>query len=178
MRGDDMTFLKRWYKEQAGVAAVEAALMFPTLVVMMVSLVDIGNGLLSNQHLINAAQTTADLVTRSANPSLEDRQNAILAGQVVMSPYPTNTYEYAIASYQFDNAGNADLVWQESSGGSLPSGMSGGLDGLGGPGEGVVVVRVSYTYEPFFTGFIIGPIEMSEVAYLRGRQSAVVGNPL
>lgn len=172
-----MIYFKNWYDQTDGVAAIEAALIFPTLIVMMVSLVDIGNGLMANQRLINAAQTTADLITRLPNPTLDDRQNAILAGQIAMSPYSLDTYEYAIASYEFDDAANADLVWQETSGAALPGNMSDGLEDLGGPGDGVVVVRVTYTYEPFFTGFIIGPINMAEVAYLRGRQSAVVGPP-
>ncbi len=172
-----MLFFKKWKNQTDGVAAIEAALIFPTLVVMMVSLVDLGNGLMSNQKLINAAQTTADLITRLPNPSLVDRQNAILAGQVSMNPYSLDTYEYAIASYEFDDSGNPDVVWEETSGTSLPDSMSNGLSELGSPGEGVVVVRVTYTYEPFFTGFIIGPINMEEISYLRGRQSAVVGLP-
>lgn len=172
-----MSIFKKWRGHIDGVAAVEAALIFPTLVVMMISLVDLGNGLMANQRLINAAQTTADLITRLPNPSLNDRQNAILAGQIAMSPYPLDTYEYAIVSYEFDNNGDPDIVWQETSGAGLPANLSAGLDDLGGAGDGVVVVRVTYTYQPFFTGFIIGPINMAEVAYLRGRQSAVVGEP-
>jgi hypothetical protein len=60
----------------------------------------------------------------------------------------------------------------------LPDGFTNGLENLGGPGEGVVAVVVNYIYQPFFTGFVIGPIDMQEVAYLRGRKSAIVGLPL
>jgi hypothetical protein len=169
---------KRYHDDISGLAAVEAALLFPIFIMMLVSMVDIGNGLLSNQKLINATQSTADLVTRESNPTLEQRQEAITAGLVTMRPYPVDSYEYNITSFEFDDDGNADVVWEESSGITINPSLVSGLDDLGGPAEGVVVVLVRYTYEPFFTGFIFGPIEMQEVAYLRGRKSAVVGPPL
>lgn len=159
-------------------AAVEAALLFPTLISMLVSMVDIGNGLLSNQKVIAAAQITADLVTREANPTEAQREEAILAGQVTMAPYTLDTYEYTVTSYEFDEQGDPQIVWQDTSGVGVPDGFEAGLEDLGGPGEGVVAVLVTYTYQPFFTGFIIGPIDMQEVAYLRGRKSAIVGLPL
>lgn len=171
-------FSSSYFSSTEGVAALEAALMFPTLIMMLVSMVDIGNGLLSNQKLITAAQITADLITREANPSLEQRGDAITAGQLAMSPYPLNSYEYNITSFQFDPSGDPDIVWQETSGLSLDSDFVSGLDDLGNAGEGVVAVVVEYVYQPFFTGFVLGPIHMREVAYLRGRKSAVVGLPL
>lgn len=161
-----------------GVAAIEAALMFPTLVMMLVSMVDIGNGLMANQKLIAAAQITADLVTRESNPTLVDRDDAILAGKLAMSPYQLESYAYNVVSIEFDNAGSPDIVWEESDGVGVPDDLVMDTTDLGGPGEGVVMVRVLYTYTPFFTGFVIGEIEMQEVAYLRGRKSAVVGNPV
>lgn len=167
-----------FWRGTTGTAAIESALLFPTLIVMLVSMVDIGNGLLSNQKLINAAQITADLITRESNPTLTDRTDAIQAGVLAMNPYDTTSYGYAITSYQFDPVGDPDVVWQESSGVVVESDDIAGLSDLGNPGEGVLMVKVEYTYEPFFTGFIIGPIEMQEIAYLRGRKSPVVGNPL
>lgn len=164
-------------KDHSGVAAIEAALIFPTLVMMLVSMVDIGHGLLSNQKVITAAQVTADLITRESNPSLEDRANAILAGQLVVKPYSLDTYEYSVVSYEFDASGDPEVVWQETSGVGISDAAIANLSDLGGPGEGVVAVEIYYTYQPFFTGFVIGPINMREVAYLRGRQSPVVGLP-
>ncbi len=171
-------FWQKYRDDITGVAAVEAALLFPTLIVMLVSMVDIGNGLLSNQKLINAAQSTADLITRESNPTLAQRDEAVLAGTIAMNPYRLDTYQYNVTSFEFDDSGLAEVVWEESNGLSLSSGATQDLNDLGGAGEGVVVVMVRYTYEPFFTGFIFGPIEMQEVAYLRGRQSPVVGLPL
>lgn len=172
------SWIDRYLCDERAVAAVESALMFPTLIMMLVSMVDIGNGLLSNQKLIAAAQITVDLVTRESNPTLTQRSEAITAGQIAMSPYPIDEYEYMITSIRFDASGDPEVVWQESSGLVLDPDLLNGTSDLGKAGEGVVMVVVSYTYHPFFTGFIIGDIRMEEVAYARGRKSAVVGEPL
>ncbi len=172
-------FVQKYWSETEGLAAVEAALLFPALLVILVSTVDIGNAFVSNQKVITAAQTTADLITREENPTLDERADAIKAGQLAMSPYSLTTYEYIVVSYRFANNGSPEVVWQESSGGTeIDADMTNGLTDLGGPGEGVVVVKIEYVYTPFFTGFVIGDIPMKEVAYLRGRKSPIVGNPL
>lgn len=168
----------RFYHDDSAVAAVEAALIMPTLVIMLVSMVDIGNGVMANQKLIAAAQITADLITREENPTLAERDSAILAGQLAMSPYPLASYAYNVISIEFDNAGDPDILWEESDGAPIPDELVADTDDLGNPGEGVVMVRLLYTYQPFFTGFVIGEINMQEVAYLRGRKSPVVGLPL
>jgi Flp pilus assembly protein TadG len=170
--------LRRYIRDDSGMAAVESALLFPILVMMLVSMVDIGNGVLANQKLIAAAQITADLVTREANPTLDQRSDAIVAGQIAMSPYTLDSYAYNVVSLMFAEDGSPEIVWQDSSGLILDQGLVDDTTDLGNPGEGVVMVQVTYTFNPFFTGFVLGPIHMQEVAYVRGRKSAVVGLPL
>ena len=46
--------------------------------------------------------------------------------------------------------------------------------GMGLPYEGAVAVRVSYEYEPTFGSFILDTINMEEIAYARGRKTAVI----
>lgn len=178
LMGGIQNWVKGYGRSEAGVSALESALMFPVLITMLVSMVDIGNAYLANQKLISAAQTMGDLVTREANPTLEQRAEAVRAGQSAMSPYSLDTFLYNISSYQFAAAGAPSLVWEESNGLDIEASTTNDLDDLGSAGEGVVAVRVTYQYQPFFTGFIIGPIDMEEFAFLRGRRSAVVGAPL
>ena len=40
--------------------------------------------------------------------------------------------------------------------------------------NGVVVVTVAYVFEPVFAGFVLNEMTMKEVAFARGRRSAVV----
>jgi Flp pilus assembly protein TadG len=165
-------------RDDTAIAAVEAAMVMPMIIMMLVSMVDIGNGILANQKLIAAAQITADLVTRKENPTLAERDDAVLAGKLAMSPYDLSTYAYNVISIEFDVGGTPDILWEDTSGVPTPDSLVQDTDDLGGPGEGVVMVRLLYTYKPFFTGFAVGDIDMQEVAYLRGRKSSVVGLPL
>lgn len=170
----------RFFLNEEAVAALEAALLFPLLITMLVSMIDIGNGLLVNQKLISASQMTADLVTRMKNPTLQERDDAIKAGILAMTPFPTGlAYKYEVVSIEFDVAGNPDVLWRDASeGASASQELVDSTIGLGNGGEGVVVVRVTYDYKPFFTNFIVHDFTMQEVSYMRGRKSPVVGLPL
>jgi Flp pilus assembly protein TadG len=170
--------IKNFIRDEDATAAIEAALLFPTLIMMLVSMIDIGNGLLANQKLIASTQATADLITRLANPSLQERDDAILAGQLALSPFMNETYAYYVGSYKFDSNNDPEVIWEESSNLNLDQNLISNVSDLGSPGEGFVIVNVQYTYRPFFTGFVIGDIAMSETAYMRGRKAAVVGLPV
>jgi Flp pilus assembly protein TadG len=172
--------LRNYIWSERATAAVESALLFPILITMLVSMIDIGNALLVNQKLISASQMTADLITRLKNPTLQQRDDAIKAGVLAMNPFPTGAaYKYEIISVEFDETGNPDVVWREASDGLDPSlDLVESTTGLGNDGEGVVAVRVTYEYKPFFTSFVIQDIDMQEIAYMRGRKSPVVGLPL
>ena len=168
----------RYCKEENGVSALEVGLLFPILITMLVSIIDAGNAFLCNQKLINAAHTMADLITRESNPTLDQRDDAVIAGQEAIKPFALDTFEYNMSSFQFVPNGSPVTIWEQTSGITISPSITSNMTNLGSAGEGVVVVRVAYTYRPFFTGFIIGEIEMDEYAYMRGRRSAVVGPPL
>lgn len=172
--------IKNFWRGDEATAALEAALLFPILITMMVSMIDIGNGLLANQKLISASQMTADLITREKNPTLQQRDDAIKAGILGMKPFPTGVaYKYEIISVEFDAGGNPDVIWREASDGlDADQNLVDSTVGLGNEGEGVVAVRVTYEYKPFFTNFILQDITMQEISYMRGRKSPVVGLPL
>lgn len=173
-----MSVLKKLYHHTDGVSAIEVGLIFPILITMLVSIIDAGNAFLCNQKLINAAHTMADLITREANPTYEQRDDAVIAAQEAIKPFSLDTFEYNVTSFQFVPSGSPVVIWEQSNGLTIGPSIVSGLSDLGAAGEGVVVVRVAYIYRPFFTGFAIGEIEMDEYAYMRGRRSAVVGAPL
>jgi hypothetical protein len=46
--------------------------------------------------------------------------------------------------------------------------------GLGGRGEGVIGVVMTYSFRPVFSGSFLGEIEMKEIALLRGRRVSLI----
>jgi Flp pilus assembly protein TadG len=57
-------FTARWGRETEAVATVEAALVFPILLTLLLGTFDMGNGILANQKTIRASQIVADLMSR------------------------------------------------------------------------------------------------------------------
>jgi Flp pilus assembly protein TadG len=168
-------FLRQWCCRKDGTAAVEAALVFPLLLVMLLGTYDMGNAILSDQKLIRASQVTADLVTRERSVDSAALDEAVEGGELAMTPQNIETYGVDIVSVSFDNNSNPSILWRETRGNITPDpDILNRVTELAEPNGGVVIVVVEYTFEPIFGDFVFGDIPMQEVAFARGRQSAVV----
>ncbi len=168
-------FVKRWGCGQEGTSAVEAALVFPILLVMLLGTYDMGNAILSDQKLIRASQVTADLVTRDRSVNTTMLNEAIEGGELAITPQDTENYGVDIVSVSFDNNSNPSILWRETRGNITPDpDVLSRVTDLAEPNGGVVVVIVEYIFEPIFGDFVFGDISMQEVAFARGRQSPVV----
>ena len=165
-----------WVKNEDGVAAVEAAFVFPIMLTLLLGTFDLGNGILANQKAIRASQVTADLISRNSEVSASMINEAIQAGELAFEPLPNASFGVDIISVSFDDEENVVIEWQET---RNMSAMSAGavaeaVASLIEAGEGVLLVVVEYEFEPVFGGFIVDTIPMREIAFARGRKSAVV----
>lgn len=166
---------KSWIDAEDGMAAVESALVFPVMLTMLIGTFDMGRGILSNQKAVRASQVTADLVTRARSVTTADINEAVKAGELALTPFPTDSYGVEIISIRFDDDANPEIVWTEIHGNiSADANVLTKVASLAAPNEGVVVVNVEYDFEPVFAGFVIDEINMRETAFALGRKSAVV----
>lgn len=171
--------LKQWVEARDGVAAIEAALVFPILIILLLGTFDMGNAILANQKTIRASQVTADLVTRDRTVSSAAINEAINAGELALQPFATGTYGVDIVSIRFDDDAEPLIEWRETRNMSPNATVLADVSALAEAGSGVVVVTVEYQYDPVFAGFSmggfsIGIIPMQEIAFARGRKSPVV----
>lgn len=166
--------LQRWLKGTEGLAAVEAAMIFPLLLTLMLGAFDLGNAILINQKAIRASQVTADLVTRGRSVNNTAIEEAIEAGRLAFAPFSTTPFGIDIVSIRFDDKGEGQIVWRETRKMSALDNVIERVTPMAEPGEGIMVVAVEYGYKPVFSGFAVGAIDMQEVAFARGRKSAVV----
>ena len=167
-------FIKRWVYEEEALAAVEAAMIFPIMCTLLLGIFDIGNGILANQKTIRASQVVADLVARSSTVSAGEINEAIEAGRLAFEPMDDSSYGIDIVSVKFDASENMQVVWRQTQNMSPISDITTRLSPLSAPNEGAVMVAVQYKFEPLFVGFVTQDINMQEVAFSRGRESAVV----
>lgn len=169
-------FLRLWIGERQGSASAEAALVFPILLVLLLGTFDMGNGVLANQKAIRASQIVADLVTRNMSVSVEEVNESITAGELAFAPMDSSSYGVDIVSIRFDDESNPEIVWRETRNMTANASVLDDVMSLAEAGNGVVVVTVRYLFEPIFAGFVVNEIPMEEVAFARGRRSAVVNH--
>jgi len=80
-----------FWRNQTGVAAVEFALILPSLLLLYVGTVEIGQGLTAARKLNNAAVVTADLMAQSESLSTDDMNDIFAAAQATLAPYDTGS---------------------------------------------------------------------------------------
>lgn len=167
-------FSARWVSSEEAMAAVEAALIFPILMTLLLGVFDMGNGILANQKAIRASQIVADLITRERTVNDASIEEAIEAGRLAFETLSSETYGVDIISMRFDNDAEAEIVWRETRDMSPVDDPLGRVESIAERNSGVVMVAVRYNFEPLFSGFVVNEIPMQEVAFARGRETPVV----
>jgi len=173
------SYLQGWARGREGVAAIEAALVFPLLAVLLIGTYDMGSAILAGQKVIRASQVTADLIARDSEVDCSMIDEAIWAGELALEPFDTATYGVDIASVGFDSAASPYIEWRETRNMSPNPNVLAAVAALSEADNGVVVVSVEYEYDPLFLGFsmgdfTVGLMPMSEIAFSRGRRTAIV----
>ncbi len=166
--------LSIWITEEDAVAAIEAAMIFPIMLTLFMGVFDLGNAILANQKAVRASQVVADLISRENVVSDADVFEAIEAGRLAFEPLNNSSYGVDIVSIRFDEDANSEIVWRETVNmPSLPDALS-AVSALESADEGVVMVSIEYEYDALFSSFIVGNINMHEVAFSRGRSTPVI----
>ncbi len=166
--------IKSWYYNQEGVAALEAAMLFPPMLSLLFGTFDLGNGIVLSQKTITASQVAADLVSRNRTVDSASIEDIIHGAQLAYEPYSLNGFGIDIVSVTFDAYKNPVVLWRRTE--SMPPNTEAvsSVAGLADEGEGMIIVSVQYTYTPEFSKYFMGDIDFKEVAYSRGRRSATV----
>ena len=164
----------RWAQEERATALIETVILFPVLITLMMGCYDLGQGVTVNQKAIAASQIIGDLIARDRSVTMAQLQDMITAGELAFDPYATAPFGYDIVSVQFDADGDPEVLWRVTENALENDAAVDSTEGLGGPGEGVLIVTAVYKYKPYFSHFVVSEINMEEVAFLRGRRSATI----
>lgn len=167
-------FIRSYLHNEEGVAAVEAALTLPVLMVLMAGVYDVGQAIVINQKTVVAAQIVGDLIARSQIVDTADLEDIVTAGALAIEPYDSTALGYDIVSVSFDDDGTATALWRVTEGMGQNQEALTKAEEVAEAGEGVIVVTTSFNYTPAFSHYFLNDINLSEVALLRGRRSAVI----
>jgi Flp pilus assembly protein TadG len=166
--------LKAWIDDEDGVAMIEAVMLFPPMITLLLGVYDLGNGIMLSQKTITASQVAADLISRNKTMNDANLSDIIDGSKLAFEPYGTTDYGVDIVSVQFDSNKNPVVLWRRTEN-MLPNTEAvNSVKGLSSSGEGMIIVTVVYKYVPQFAHFFTGEMDFSEVAFSRGRRSATV----
>ncbi len=175
--------LRRLVREEEGLAAVEFAFAAPVMLLLMLAMVDLGNGITASRNVTAASQIAADLVAQERQLSDAEVSNVFdMVDMILNAPDPTAA-SATIYSVSMDLATNAVAVdWVETSGTGAGSASTSLPPGLLEPGRSVIVAKITYSHETTFGGVVlpfVGDIvgdsfEISQDAYLRPRRVTVI----
>ncbi|WP_420348638.1 TadE/TadG family type IV pilus assembly protein [Pelagibius sp.] len=169
---------RRLTADKSGNATVEFAALLPILLLLLIGVVEITNLLRLDRKVVAAAQTTADLITQQRSVTNGQITDILRAAELIVEPFPSAPLAVGISAVRFDEDTGAPVMdWQESkNGGTVPNALT-LAQNMGAPGEGVVIVRATYSYAPVFFEFVVGQTSIEEVSILRPRRSAFVEGP-
>lgn len=166
---------KLWLRNDRGATAIEAGMLMPVMLTILMGIIDLGVGVLTDQKVINSSQMVGDLLGRMDSVSTADLNDAIEAGRLALEPYDTTSMGFDVAGIQFiGSSTNPTVVWRDTVNMTANSAILVKASGLGNDLDGVFGVTVRYVYTPYFSSLITGSIEMVEVSYVRARNGLFI----
>jgi Flp pilus assembly protein TadG len=186
--------MKRFVRDQKGVAALEFALVIPILISLYFMLNETASAMRAARKVTIVSRVMADLSSRSVDITNAMKDDIFSAAGPIMSPFPTTDSGFRITSIRFDATGKGFVDWSESNGSKLPAytrctatvpipgrDVISIPDGLKIPNSSLILAEAQVKYTPVVGWNITGPIDLGDKLFMRPRLSDFVtrnGNSL
>jgi Flp pilus assembly protein TadG len=179
--------MKRFLKDQKGIAAMEFALVVPILISLYFMLNETASAMRAARKVTIVSRVMADLASRSEDISNAARNDIFASAGPILSPFPTTGAGFRITSIRFDATGTGFVDWSETSGTGLPAfarcaatvplpgrDVISVPDGLRIPNSSLIFAEASVRYTPVVGWNITGPIDLKDKLFMRPRVSDFV----
>jgi Flp pilus assembly protein TadG len=140
-----------------GVAAIEAAFIFPFLLLLFIGLIDITGMVTTTRKVTYASSVLADLVTQHktaiVKAEVDEYYNAV---NMVMKPRDASDIKIEVFAFRKTGT-NVNQIWQRSNTGGPSCGATistSGMLSLMTADNDVVVARVCTTFTPWIATFL------------------------
>lgn len=166
--------VRNFIENEEATAVLEAAMLFPPMLTMLMGVFDLGNGIMLGQKTITSSQTAADLTARDRTVDAAEMEQIISAAQLAYEPYGLNGFGIDVASIRFDQNQRPVVLWRVTRDMLPNSGAVQSVNGLAPEGEGMIIATIRYSYRPLFASLFMDDFNFQEVAFARGRRSPTV----
>ena len=170
--------LRPFGDDQAGIAAVEFALVLPVMILFAMGIAEVGRFTLLSLKLQHAATTMADLASRDEELSAAAVQSMFSAMDHIVQPFDLSDDGVVIISgVGVDAGGEPTIFWQRDGAGQLGAESAIGAEGgdavlpdelILRDGETVIVAEMVFRYTPWLLA-LIPQTTLRRVAFYRPR---------
>lgn len=177
--------LKRFFANKSGVAAIEFALIFPLLILILFACVELYGHFSAVRKIAKVTASLADIVAQSRSITEEQLKALNPLAKSLMQPLDSEEMTYTITSIrQADDIKTPKLIWEHK---QSPSTSKISLGGNGKckeytnagnkkfpPNQDVIFVNIKFTYDSLFKNYIGGPTVYEDNMIAIPRASATV----
>lgn len=178
-----MQRIRRFFRSESGIAAVEFALIAPVMMLLFLGGVEMARYILIHQKIDRAANTIADNIAQMEAVTTGDLNILFAAANDLVRPYDMQTNgEIIISSVTKTGTNNPLVVWQYRSN-TVPSKTShiGAVNGTATLPNGftmqanddLIVAEVFYDFTPMVGETVMEGGGIYKVAYFRPRLGAL-----
>ncbi|MEM9472586.1 MAG: TadE/TadG family type IV pilus assembly protein [Pseudomonadota bacterium] len=150
--------LARFGRKKDGVVSIEAALLFPMMIILLLGTIDVTHAISLKRKVAVAASAVVDLTTQESNSVQVDALNEyIRAADAIMKPFKASDIKVDLVAFERDG-NSVKQRWSHSRGscGGAPPSLSGDtLEKLTQEDNDIVVARVCLNFQPL-VGYIVG----------------------
>ena len=150
--------LARLGRKKDGVVSIEAALLFPMMIILLLGTIDVTHAISLKRKVAVAASAVVDLTTQESNTVQVDALDEyIRAADAIMKPFDASDIKVDLVAFERDG-NSVKQRWSHSRGGcgGAPPSLSGAtLEKLTQEDNDIVVARVCLNFQPL-VGYIIG----------------------
>ncbi len=170
-----VNFLKQFWKNEDGVAALEFALCLPLLTVLFFGTIEISLLVEADRRVTTTASTIADLVARTNEVNYCEIEDIFYASSRIIRPKQASKVKMRLSSVVEDSkTGKTVVEWSQGRNG-MPAYASGKeLTVNAGimPNDGsVIFAEIEYNYDTPFQYVISSASKLTQHFYLRPRQA-------
>ncbi|HZP21534.1 MAG TPA: TadE/TadG family type IV pilus assembly protein [Bauldia sp.] len=167
----------RFRRDQAGVSAVEFALILPLMLALFFGGAELSDALTINRKVSHVTSALSDLVTQSKSLSDADMSNILDAASAVITPYSTSNLKIKVTQIKIDATSKATVSWSDARNDTpltvgatvttIPSALLVANSYL-------IMTEVHYSYKPTIGYVMTGTFDLTDKFYLRPRVSDFV----
>ena len=174
--------LRRFARNERGVAAIEFALVLPIVVLLLLGCFEVPRYVMVFQKIARTSAGIADLVAQADEPITANQMKDIFtAGNIMMQPYDVVANGKIYVSSINNPSGNGvTLTWQRNNSGTVGTASKLGAQGTDPTSkipaalvplsnEEVLAAEVYFNYTPIFSTLIYQGTQLYMISYTRPR---------